>query len=124
MRDFKDLEIWSESHQVALEIYKVTRSFPPEEKFGLISQMRNSASFIPTNIAEGCGRGSDRELKRFCDVSMGSASELEYQLILMKDLDYLSGEQYFELNEKLIRFKKRLNAFIQYLINKIGGPNS
>ncbi len=120
MRDFKDLEVWQEAHQLVLKIYNITSQFPPEEKYGLISQMRNSSSSVPTNIAEGCGRGSDRELKRFCEVAMGSASELEYQLILVRDLNYLSFDQYSELNEQLIRFKKRLNSFIQYLIRKLG----
>lgn len=115
MRDFRKLEIWKDGHQIVLEIYRITNSFPAEEKFGLVSQMRNSAASITTNISEGCGRSTEKELARFCDISMGSASELEYQLILSKDLTYISEEQHKQTEEKLIIFKKRLNAFIQKL---------
>lgn len=90
MRDFKDLEVWQDAHQVALTVYHLTRSFSEEEKFGLIGQMRRSATSVAYNIVEGCGRDGDRELKRFCDIAMGSASELEYQFLLAKDLNYLN----------------------------------
>lgn len=118
MRNFLDLEVWKQSHQLVLTIYKSTRDFPEEEKYGLIAQMRRSASSIPMNIAEGCGRGSDKELKRFCDIAMGSASELEYQMILALDLEYIYPERYEQINSELIIVKKRLNAFIQFLKQK------
>lgn len=78
MKDFKKLKAWEKSHQLTLAIYKVTRSFPKDELYGLTSQMRRASVSIPANIAEGCGRGSDAELARFCHIAMGSASELEY----------------------------------------------
>jgi four helix bundle protein len=86
MRDFQELAIWQRSHQLTLRIYKLTNSFPSSEIYGLISQMPKSASSIPTNIAEGCGKGSNAELRRFLFIASGSRSELEYQLILSKDL--------------------------------------
>jgi four helix bundle protein len=79
MRDYQQLEFWQKSHKLTLQIYKITQSFPKEETFNLTSQMRRSASSIPTNIAEGCGRNSVAELKRFLVIAAGSSSELQYQ---------------------------------------------
>ena len=113
MKDFRDLKIWGRSHQLTLQVYKLTRSFPKEEMYGLVSQMRRSASSVPTNIAEGCGRNTDADFARFLDASMGSASELDYQLILSRDLAYLSLDAYETINTELVEIKKMLNAFIQ-----------
>ncbi|MFK7953073.1 MAG: four helix bundle protein [Ekhidna sp.] len=115
MRNFKDLEVWVEAHEIALSVYKITSSFPKEEIYGITSQLRRSALSIPNNIAEGCGRGSQAELKRFCDIAMGSASEVEYLLLFCRDLGLLEESNYAKINEKLIVLKKRLNAFIQHL---------
>lgn len=115
MRNFKDLEVWVEAHKIALNVYKITIKFPKEEIYGITSQLRRSALSVPTNIAEGCGRGSQAELKRFCDIAMGSASEVEYLLLFCKDLQILEEPNYHEINERLIVLKKRLNAFIQKL---------
>lgn len=82
MKNFKELLIWQRSHQLVLEIYIITKSFPKDELFGLTSQMRRSSASIPTNIAEGCGRNSDAEMNRFLIIAQGSAAELEYQIIL------------------------------------------
>lgn len=112
MRDFRSLKVWEKGHQLALEIYKCTTTFPADERFGLISQMRRSGSSIPTNIAEGCGRKGDAELKRFMTIGMGSASELEYQLLLAKDLDYLQTENYQRLHSLTVEVKKILSSFI------------
>lgn len=120
MREFKDLEIWKESHKLALTIFDLTKSsFPKEEQYGLISQMRRSSQSIPTNIAEGCGRSSEKDFLRFCHIAMGSASELEYQLILSHDLDYLNQPEFESVSNQLITLKKRLNAFIQYQKSQI-----
>lgn len=81
VRDFRKLKVWEKGHALTLSIYTVSQNFPREELYGLTSQMRRAASSIPTNIAEGCGRNSDAELARFMQISMGSASELEYQLL-------------------------------------------
>ncbi len=115
MRDFKELEVWKDAHLIVLAVYKVTGDFTSDEQYGLVRQMRRSASSIPTNISEGCGRSSNAELKRFCDIAMGSASELEYQLLLCRDLKFISNDDYDMLEEQLVILKRRLNSFIQYL---------
>ena len=113
IRNFLNLEIWKKSHQLTLKIYKTTKHFPKDEMFGLTSQMRRSSSSIPTNIAEGCGRNSNPEMKRFSVIATGSASELEYQLILSKDLQYLSETIYKELQNELIEIRKMIHSFIK-----------
>ncbi|OEK01091.1 four helix bundle protein [Roseivirga sp. 4D4] len=115
MRDFKELEVWERGHQMALDIFKMTEQFPKHEQFGLISQMRRSSESIPTNIAEGCGRESQKELIRFCSIAMGSASELEYQSLLTKDLKIITDDVYEGAVNELLILKRKLNAFIQYL---------
>ncbi|MFZ1799189.1 MAG: four helix bundle protein [Chitinophagaceae bacterium] len=90
MRNFRDLSIWMKSHLITLKIYSITKTYSKEELFGLITQMNKSASSIPTNIAEGCVRNTKPDFKRFLTIAAGSASELEYQLILSKDLKLIS----------------------------------
>ena len=111
MRNFQDLTIWVKSHELTLKIYSATQLFPKEELFGLISQMRRSSSSIPTNIAEGCGRNSNPDFKRFLTIATGSSSELEYQLILSKDLKYLSEPTFKELLNELIEIRKMIYSF-------------
>ncbi len=94
MKDFRQLKVWEKSHQLALAVYKATKDFPKEELYGLTSQIRRSSMPIPTNIAEGCGRNTDAEFARFLQIAMGSASEAEYQLILARDLEFLSKGSY------------------------------
>ncbi|GEO06566.1 four helix bundle protein [Adhaeribacter aerolatus] len=113
MKNFKDLLIWQRSHQLTLNIYKTSASFPAEKKFGLTSQIRRASASIPTNIAEGSGRQSYAEFHRFLTIAMGSASELEYQLLLSKDLSYLSDSSFSLLNNELMEIKKMLNSYIQ-----------
>lgn len=115
MKDFRDLQIWNRSHGLTLEVYRVTKEFSRTETYGLVSQMRRSASSIPTNIAEGCGRNTDKDFSRFLDNSMGSASELEYQLILSRDLEYIPHDVFETTISELIEIKRMLNAFIQRL---------
>ena len=115
MRDFKTLVVWQKAHQVALRIYKATADFPKEEIYGLTSQIRRAASSVPANIAEGCGRNGDVELGRFCHIAMGSASEVEYFLILATDLELIDRSVYDSLNNDLVEMKRMLNAFIQKL---------
>jgi four helix bundle protein len=113
MQDFQNLNVWQKSHQVTLAIYAVTREYPREEMFGLTSQTRRAASSIPTNIAEGCGRGSDPDFKRFLHVAMGSACELQYHLILGRDLTYLQQSAWQSLTNQLTEVKRMLSALIQ-----------
>ena len=115
MKDFRKLEIWQKSYQLTLEIYKLTKTFPKDEMFGLTSQIRRAAVSIPSNIAEGCGRDGDAELARFLSIAMGSASELECQLQMSHDMDMLAHDQYHTINTKLLELKRQLNTFLQKL---------
>ncbi len=91
MKDFKSLKVWHKAHQLTLLVYALTRTFPREEMYGLTSQIRRAAASIPANIAEGSGRRSDGELRRFLQIARGSASELEYHLLLARDLGFLGS---------------------------------
>ena len=115
MRNFQELSIWQRSHQLTLKIYLLTRTFPNDELYGLTSQIRRSSASVPTNIAEGCGRNSDAELKRFLTIASGSISELEYQVLLSKDISYLPLNIYQELTTEIIEIRKMIYAFIQKL---------
>lgn len=115
MRDFKKYDIWNLSHVFTLKIYEITKSFPQEELYGIISQIRRAASSIPTNISEGCGRDSDTEFRRFLTIALGSASEVEYLLILSKDLKYLNEGLYSELNEDINTIKRKIHTLKQKL---------
>jgi len=117
MQDFHKLKVWQKSHHLTLSIYKVTSGFPKTETYGLTSQVRRAASSIPTNLAEGCGRGSNAELRRFAFISLGSASELEYLLQLAYDLEILGRSDYKDLNDQIIEIKKMLTSFISKLAN-------
>jgi len=94
MKDFRDLKVWEKAHALVLECYEATKPFPREEIFGLVSQIRRAAASIPANIAEGCGRRGNAELHRFLQMAMGSANEVEYHLLLSKDLGYLKPENH------------------------------
>ncbi len=115
MKDFRQLKVWEKSHQLALEIYKVTKHFPKEELYGLTSQIRRSSTSIPTNIAEGCGRFTDADFARFIQVAMGSASETEYQLILARDLDFLTKDSYEKLHNDVEEVKRMLASLLKTL---------
>jgi four helix bundle protein len=115
MKDYRTLKVWQKSHKLTLAIYKVTRSFPREELFGLTGQMRRSSSSIPQNIAEGCGRGSDADFARFLQISMGSASELDYEILLSYDLQYLDESNYKYLSKETIEVMKMLTSLIKKL---------
>jgi len=97
MRDFKKIKVWEKAHKLTLQLYKVTASFPQEERYGLTSQIRRSAASIPANIAEGAGRDTQAELARFVHIASGSASELEYHLLLARDLGYIDPNIHAEL---------------------------
>ena len=111
MRDFRKLKVWEKSHQWALNVYRITSSFPSDERFTLVAQLRRSAASVPTNIAEGCGTESSREFSRFLSIAAASANEAEYQLLLSYDLGYLKEKTYYELNENINEVKKMLNSF-------------
>ncbi len=115
MRDFKELRVWQHAHELVLNVYKVTNNFPKTEVYSLTSQIRRAATSIPSNIAEGSHRSTDLDFKRFLYIAIASAGELEYQLILAKDLNYLSEENFKKLTEELLPVKRMLNSFIQTL---------
>jgi four helix bundle protein len=112
VRDFRELRVWEKGHQLTLAIYKATGGFPGRELYGLTAQLRRCSASIPANIAEGCGRSGDAELRRFMLISMGSASELEYHLLLARDLDYLDSQQYQDLSQRTQQIKRMLSTFI------------
>jgi four helix bundle protein len=115
MRDFTKLEVWKRSHLLTLKIYQITKLYPKEELFSQTSQMRRSASSIPTNIAEGCGRNTNPQLKHFFEIAAGSSSELQYQLILSKDLEYISESTFQELHDETIQVRKMIYAYSNQL---------
>ena len=117
-RDFKRLKVWTSSHELTLAVYQATASFPRDEMYGLTSQIRRSGASVAANIAEGCGRGGDAELARFLAISMGSASELEYHLILARDLGFLTRQTYTALADEVVNVKRMLTSFIKYLRGK------
>ena len=115
MKNFRELTIWERSHKLTLDVYAATRSFPKEELFGLTGQARRASASVPTNIAEGCGRDGDAELRRFLQIAMGSATELEYHIQLAADLGYLTPATHATLNSETVEVKKMLAAFIRKL---------
>jgi four helix bundle protein len=115
MRDFRSLQVWTKAHRLTLAVYATTSGFPRGELYGLTSQIRRSATSIPANIAEGCGRNCDAELARFMQFAMGSASELEYHLLLAHDPSYLQAPDLELLAEKTSEAKRMLAPFINRL---------
>ncbi len=112
MRDYRKYKVWELGHQITLEIYRLTKSFPKEELYGITSQMRRAAYSIPSNVSEGFGRESDAEFKRFLIISQGSASELEYFLNLAKDLDLLKEQDFGKFNNEVNKVKRSLNKLV------------
>jgi len=110
-RDFRKIAAWQRAHALTLRVYQATSCFPDHERYGLVSQLRRACSSIPTNVAEGCGRGTSKELARFVDIATGSASEVEYQLLLARDLGYLSSEQHKPLEAETVEIRRMLLAF-------------
>jgi four helix bundle protein len=112
VRDFTQLKVWEKAHTFALHAYKVTAEFPPAETYGLTSQLRRSATSIPSNIAEGCGRNTRAEFVRFLHIAAGSASEAQYQLLLARDLGFLTQVAYDSLNAIVTEVKMMLASLI------------
>jgi four helix bundle protein len=108
MKDFRDLKVWEKAHALALACYMATAAFPKQEMFGLVSQIRRSGSSVPANIAEGCGRRGNGEFHRFLQIAMGSASELEYHLLLSRDLKFIATPDYDRLQVEVTEVKRML----------------
>ncbi|WP_173198729.1 four helix bundle protein [Geobacter sp. SVR] len=117
MRDHKDLEVWQLSIDLVKEVYELTRRFPKEELFGLTAQMRRAAVSIPSNISEGAARQTGKEFIQFLFIALGSASELETQIIISEKLNYLQNSD--QLLMRLSSLKKLLNGLIRYYRSKM-----
>ena len=114
----EDLEVFKLSHSLVLNVYKLTENFPQEERFGLISQMRRSSYSIPMNIIEGSNRLDTRDYRRFVGIAKGSAGEISYQILLAKDLGYVSEKIYSEMREKYEIVIKMLSSLAKSLGKK------
>ena len=108
MNKLKDLKVWQKSIDVAIAIYRLTKDFPSEEKFGLVSQMNRCSVSISSNIAEGCGRNSKKEFSQFLSIANGSAYELETQLLISSRLNYISDVDYKTINIKVEEIQKMI----------------
>jgi len=115
MQNFRSLKVWEKSHQLTLDIYRATKDFPKSELYGMVSQLRRASSSIASNIAEGCGRGTDPDFKRMLQIANGSASETDYQIILCRDLGYIEKNMSDALEAQILEIKRMLGG----LINKL-----
>ncbi len=113
MRNYKDLVVWEKAHRLTLVIYKNTRAFPNEEKFGLTSQMRRASASIAANLAEGCGRRSDAEMGRFIQIAMGSGAELSYHLLLARDLGFFEQLIFEGMDSDLSEIMRMMSSLSQ-----------
>ena len=124
MSDYKKLKVWEDAHQFTIDIYNITKIFPNNEQYGLTSQIRRSSSSIPTNIVEGCGQLDNGNLIRFLGIAKGSAFETEYQLLLAKDLNYITNDEYKLLMAKIQSIIRRLTNLIKSLKSKNQKPKT
>ncbi len=115
MQNYKDLKVWNRSHQLTLKVYQMTKRYPKEELYGITHQLRRCVSSIPANIAEGCGKNSQKDLGNFLNIALGSANEVEYFLLLSNDLRYLQKDDYINLDDNINEIK----AMLISLVNKV-----
>lgn len=115
MQDFRNLKVWRKAHSLTLDIYRVSKSFPREEMYGLTSQMRRASVSIGANVAEGACRRGDFDFARFLQIATGSAAELEYHLLLSRDLTLLEEADYQQLSAETVEVKRMLAALMQKL---------
>lgn len=113
IKSFTDLVAWKEGHRLVLLIYKITKSFPKEEMFGLTNQIRRAAVSVTSNIAEGFSRNSSKEKTQFYFTALGSLTELQNQLLLSKDVDYLSKEKFDDIAKQTVIVSKLINGLIK-----------
>ena len=112
MKNFRDLQVWHKAHQLTLRCYEITSGFPKSEMYGLTTQIRRSTASIAANIAEGCGKRGNGEFQRFLGIAAGSASEVEYHLLLAKDLKFLEEQEYEPLDRAVVEIKRMLASLI------------
>lgn len=113
MQDYRKLKVWNRSHLLVLDLYKMVNLFPKEEQFGLISQIKRASSSIPANIAEGCGRNSNKDFAHFLNIALGSLNEVTYFILLAKDLEYITIEEYSKLTDECNEIKAMLISLIK-----------
>ena len=118
MHEYRKLKVWQRSHGLMKDIYGVTRNFPPEERFALRVQLQKAALSIPSNIAEGSGRFSRAEYRRFVEFASGSSFEVDYQLFAAHDLGYIDDPTYERLTPELLEIQKMLRGFHRHLSTK------
>ena len=119
IKDFKDLKVWQEGHNIAVKIYKSTRNFPKDEMYGLVSQMKRSVVSITANVAEGFGRYHFKEKIQFYYIARGSASELESEIMIAKDVGYMSQDEANSLKDSIVEIRKMLNGLIRSAQKKV-----
>ena len=117
MRNFKRYETWQRAHALTLAVYRASERFPQAETFGLKAQIRRAAISVPSNLAEGAGRSSDRDFARFVSVAVGSVNEVDYQLMLARDLGYLDPETYLDLADGASQVRRMLTSLRKRLSN-------
>ena len=115
MKDFRDLKVWEKAHSLTLDVYRSSQTLPLEEQYGLTSQMRRASASIGANIAEGACRGGDCEFGRFLRIALGSASELEYHLLLAHDLEFFDTINFERLSREVEEVKRMLASLVQKL---------
>ncbi|MDH5366999.1 MAG: four helix bundle protein [Cyclobacteriaceae bacterium] len=113
--NFKEFKVWQKSRALVKDVYILLRAFPDDEKFGLISQMKRAAISIPSNIAEGTGRGTNKDFNRFLYISLGSSYELETQFILSQDLEFIKDEKAHEIINNISEVQRMIHGLIQSL---------
>ena len=116
MKDFRNLQVWEKAHLLVLELYRTTRTFPREEIYGVVSQIRRCSASVAANIAEGCGRKGNGEFHHFLQVAAGSGSELDYHLLLARNLGYIDDAAYRRLSPRVVEVRRMLSA----LLRKVG----
>jgi four helix bundle protein len=115
--NFKQLKVWQLAMEIVEDVYKITKDFPSEERYSLTSQINRCSVSVPSNIAEGAGRGSDNEFRHFLSIALGSAFELETQLILVQRIGFSNEEELLKLNIKVSELEKMLIGFLNKLKN-------
>lgn len=115
MKTHKDLDVWKKSIEFVTELYKVTKNFPEEEKFGLTNQLKRASISIPSNLAEGAARKGKLEFKQFLYIALSSAAEIETQLLIAKNLNFISDDPYSDLINKLNTISKMIQGLIKTL---------
>jgi four helix bundle protein len=112
-QDFKNLKVWQEARELVKDIYQITEKFPMNEQYAMTQQMRRAVTSIPANIAEGCGKNSQKELARYLNIANGSVKEIENFLLLSNDLGYINNLQLGELSEKVNQIGKMISSLLK-----------